>query len=150
MKTETLIPVVQKDSQNQFPKMLSSYVSKNILPGSLEARSVAKSKIDPNTKRLLSYLFTGTRGGTNRLRIILVLAERPLNLHQIAKELELDYNAIQFHVDVLEKNNIVSRAGERYGALFFLSTFLEHNVEAFNEIVEKLHTSLNLSVKRKN
>jgi polyhydroxyalkanoate synthesis regulator protein len=46
-------------------------------------------------------------------------------------------------MEVLEKNNLVSRAGERYGALFFLSTFLEHNIEAFNEIVEKLYRSIN-------
>ena len=72
------------------------------------------------------------------------MAERPSNLHQIAKELGLDYNAIQFHIEVLEKNNMVSRVGERYGVLFFLSTFLEHNIEAFNEIVEKLYQSVNV------
>ncbi|MBI3842991.1 MAG: winged helix-turn-helix transcriptional regulator [Thaumarchaeota archaeon] len=115
-----------------------------MLKSSSEADSVAKSKTDPNTRRLISYLFTGTRGGANRLRIILLLAERPLNLHQISKELGLDYNAIQFHIEVLEKNNLVSRVGERYGALFFLSTFLEHNIEAFNEIIVKLYKSLNM------
>ena len=145
MKTKTIVSeLVHKDAQNQFCRTLSDYVSKNMLASFSEEDSVAKRKIDPNTRRLISYLFTGTRGGANRLRIILLLAQRPLNLHQISKELVLDYNAIQFHIEVLEKNNLVSRAGERYGALFFLSTFLEHNIEAFNEIVLKLYKSLNM------
>ena len=145
MKNKTILSqLARKDSQGQFRKLVSDYVSKNILAASPEANSLAKSKIDPNTRRLLSYFFVGTRGGANRLRIILLLAQRPLNLHQIAKELGLDYNAIQFHIEVLEKNNMVSRAGERYGALFFLSTFFEHNIEAFNEIVEKLYKSLSM------
>lgn len=145
MKTKTIISdLVRKGSQNQFCQTLASYVSRNMLAGFSEADPVAKSKTDPNTRRLLSYLFTGTRGGTNRLRIILLLAERPLNLHQISKELCLDYNAIQFHIEVLEKNNLVSRVGQRYGALFFLSTFFEHNIKAFNEIVVRLYKSLNM------
>ncbi len=144
MKSRTIVSeLLSKDSQNQFCRILSEYVSKKT-SGSLKTDSGTKSKIDPNTRRLLSYLFTGTRGGTNRLRIILLLAERPLNLNQIAKELALDYNAIQFHIEVLEKNNLVSRVGERYGVLFFLSTFLEHNIEAFNEIAVKLYKSLNM------
>lgn len=96
-------------------------------------------KSDSQTRRLLSYLFTGTRGGANRLRIILLLSDKPLNAHQISKELNLDYNAIQFHMDVLEKNNLVSKTGQHYGTMFFLSTFLEYNINAFNEIVSKFY-----------
>jgi hypothetical protein len=36
---------------------------------------------------------------------------------------------------------MVSRGGEGYGTLFFLSTFLEYNIEAFNEIIGKLKQS---------
>jgi len=141
MKNKTIVSeVVRGYSSNQLGKLIKDYVSKN-MPVVVESSTASKRKIDPNTKRLLSYLFTGTRGGTNRLRILLLLAERPLNTHQIAKELDLDYNAIQFHTEVLEKNNMILKAGQRYGALYFLSTFLEHNIEAFNEIVEKLYKS---------
>jgi DNA-binding transcriptional ArsR family regulator len=105
----------------------------------VQSHSKANRRVDPQTKRLLSFLFTGTRGGNNRLRIMLLLAERPLNTHQIAKELGLDYKAIQFHLGVLEKNNMVTRTGERYGTIFMLSTFLEYNIEAFNEIIAKLY-----------
>src|SRR2546428_3956831 len=129
------------NSFNEFMGNVSDYVNKNSLLEVQSQSEVSKHRVDPQTKRLLSFLFTATRGGNNRLRIMLLLAEKPLNTHQIAKELGLDYKAIQFHLGVLEKNNMISKAGQRYGALYFLSIFLEHNIEAFNEIVEKLYKS---------
>ncbi len=96
---------------------------------------------DPSSKRLLWFLFAGSRGGLNRLRIVNVLKETPLNANQLAKELGLDYKAIQHHIRVLEKNNIITRAGEKYGVTYFISTFLEVNMESFDEIVQKLEKS---------
>ena len=46
----------------------------------------------------------------------------------------LDYKAIQHHISVLEKNNMITRTGEKYGVLYFISNYLEHNIEAFDEI----------------
>ena len=63
---------------------------------------------DPNAKRLLWFVFTGSRGGLNRLKIISILKENPLNINQLAKELSLDYKAIQHHIKVLEKNNLIT------------------------------------------
>jgi len=96
---------------------------------------------DPYAKRLLWFVFVGSRGGLNRIRIISTIRERPLNANQLAKELDLDYKAIQHHIGVLEKNNIITRVGEKYGATFFISTFLEVNLAAFDEIVAKLEKS---------
>ena len=96
---------------------------------------------DPHSKRLLWFLFAGSRGGLNRLRIVNILKETPLNANQLAKELGLDYKAIQHHIRVLEKNNIITRAGEKYGVTYFISTFLEVNMESFDEIVQKLEKS---------
>jgi hypothetical protein len=42
---------------------------------------------------------------------------------------------------VLEKNNIVTKAGEKYGVTYFISPFLEVNMETFDEIVQKLEKS---------
>ncbi|MGB9003360.1 MAG: winged helix-turn-helix domain-containing protein, partial [Nitrosotalea sp.] len=67
--------------------------------------------------------------------------ERPLNANQLAKELDLDYKAIQHHIGVLEKNNLITRIGEKYGTTYFISTFLEVNLAAFDEIVTKLEKS---------
>jgi predicted transcriptional regulator len=96
---------------------------------------------DPYAKRLLWFVFMGSKGGLNRMRIISVIRERPLNANQLAKELDLDYKAIQHHIGVLEKNNLITRVGEKYGATFFISTFLEVNLAAFDEIVSKLEKS---------
>ncbi len=96
---------------------------------------------DPEAKRLLWFVFAGTRGGLNRMKLILALKNQPLNANQLAKELDLDYKAIQHHIKVLEKNNLVTKAGEKYGVTFFISTFLEVNMESFDEIVSKLDKS---------
>ena len=100
-------------------------------------------KPDKQTRKLLLYLFTSTRGGFTRLRIIINLLEQPYNTHQLAKELELDYKAVQHHLKVLEKNNMVSRIGEKYGAIFHLSNFLEINISALDEAIDKLDRKLN-------
>jgi len=96
---------------------------------------------DPHSKRLLWFVFAGSRGGFNRLRLVRTIKERPLNANQLAKELKLDYKAIQHHIKVLEKNNIVTKVGEKYNVTYFISTFLEVNMDTFNEIAEKLDKS---------
>ena len=92
---------------------------------------------DPNAKRLLWFLFAGSRGGDNRMKIIDLLKERPYNINQLSESLGLDYKAIQHHILVLQKNNIITKVGEKYGVLYFISNYLEANIEAFNEIKSK-------------
>jgi DNA-binding transcriptional ArsR family regulator len=92
---------------------------------------------DPNAKRLLWFLFAGSRGGDNRMKIIDLLKDRPYNINQLSESLGLDYKAIQHHILVLQKNNIVTKMGEKYGVLYFISNYLEANIEAFNEIKSK-------------
>lgn len=89
---------------------------------------------DPDARRLLWFLFAGSRGGENRIRIISLLKEQPYNINQLAEAMGLDYKAIQHHMGVLEKNNMVTKTGEKYGILYFISNYLEHNIEAFNEV----------------
>ncbi len=96
---------------------------------------------DPQARRLLWFVFAGSRGGLNRLRIISTLKGKPMNTNQLANELGLDYKAIQHHIHVLEKNNLISKEGEKYGVTFFVSTFLEVNMETFDEIANKLDKS---------
>lgn len=96
---------------------------------------------DPYAKRLLWFVFAGSKGGLNRMRLISTIRKTPLNANQLAKELGLDYKAIQHHIGVLEKNNLITRVGDKYGIIFFISTFLEVNLETFDEIVTKLEKS---------
>ncbi len=100
-------------------------------------------KPDKQTRNLLLYLFTSTRGGFTRLRIIMHLLDQPFNTHQLSKVLDLDYKAVQHHMQVLEKNNMVSKIGEKYGAIFHLSNFLEININALDEAIDKLDRKMN-------
>lgn len=110
----------------------------------IEAKPSSEShKPDRQARKLLLYLFTSTRGGFTRLRIIELLLRKPYNTHQMALELKLDYKAIQHHMQVLEKNNLVSRIGEKYGAIFQISNFLEFNIRSLDEAIEKLEQKLN-------
>jgi len=93
---------------------------------------------DPDAKRLLWFLFAGSRGGDNRMKIIDLLKERPYNINQLSESLKLDYKGIQHHISVLQKNNVITKMGEKYGVLYFISNYLEANIEAFNEIKSKI------------
>ncbi|MCV0411968.1 winged helix-turn-helix domain-containing protein [Nitrosarchaeum sp.] len=96
---------------------------------------------DPESKRLMWFIFTGSRGGLTRLRIISLLKKTPLNTNQLSKELGFDYKAIQHHIKILEKNNMITKVGEKYNVMYFISTFLETNMETFEEIEGKLDKS---------
>lgn len=100
-------------------------------------------KVDKQTSKLLFYLFTSTRGGFTRLKIIMLLLERSYNTHQLAQELDLDYKAVQHHMKVLEKNNMVLKLGDKYGAIFHLSTFLEVNISALDVAIDNLDRKIN-------
>lgn len=96
---------------------------------------------DPHTKRFLLFIFTGSKGGLNRLRIISKIKDNPANINQLAKELDLDYKSILHHIKVLEKNNLITKVGEKYGVLYFISPYLEHHMETLLEIERQLDKS---------
>ncbi len=100
-------------------------------------------KPDRDTRKLLLYLFTGTKGGYTRLRVIMNLEAKPSNTHQLSLALGLDYKAVQHHMRVLEKNNLVTKVGEKYGAIFHLSNFLEINIGALGEAIDRLERKMN-------
>lgn len=99
-------------------------------------------KPDRDAQRLLLYVFAGTRGGFTRLQIIHLLSDMPLNTNRLAIEMGLDYKAIRHHLDVLEKNNIVARIGQKYGAIYCLSGYLEANIAALDRVVASLARQL--------
>jgi len=96
---------------------------------------------DPYSKRLMWFIFAGSRGGLTRLQIISTLKKRPLNTNQLATELGFDYKAIQHHIKVLEKNNMITKIGEKYNIMYFISPFLENNIQTLEEIEGKLDKS---------
>lgn len=60
-----------------------------------------------------------------RRRIVVLLRERPLNAHQLAKRLDVNYATVQHHLDVLERNALVTGKGPRYGRMYFLTPQME-------------------------
>jgi DNA-binding transcriptional ArsR family regulator len=93
---------------------------------------------DPNAKRLFWFLFAGTRGGMNRISIMELLIQQPYNINQLAEIIKIDYKAIQHHIRVLEKNNLITSSGEKYGVLYFISNYFEVNIDAFKEVKTKI------------
>ena len=85
---------------------------------------------DRYLKQLLLYLLVFSRGAEMRVRMVLALAERPRNSNQLARELGVDYKAIQHHLRVMLQNRLVQRPMEgAYGALYFLSPSMEEHLE---------------------
>jgi predicted transcriptional regulator len=93
---------------------------------------------DPDIIRLLWFLFAGTRGGDNRIKILDLLIKKPLNINKISEDLQLDYKTIQHHIRILEKNNLVTKVGDKYGILYFISNYMEKNIDSYYDIKKKL------------
>jgi DNA-binding transcriptional ArsR family regulator len=85
-------------------------------------------------RHLLMWLFTGTRGGTNRGRIIEALREEPMNTNQLRIMLDLDYRTVRHHLEVLEDNDLITSTGNRYGKMYFVSQRLEESMDVFEEV----------------
>jgi DNA-binding transcriptional ArsR family regulator len=84
----------------------------------------------------------GTRGGTNRAQIIEAIRVEPRNANQLAGLLGVDYRTIRHHLDVLEKNGLLTSMGKQYGKMFFLSSELEENFRVFEEIWNEIGKKL--------
>jgi DNA-binding transcriptional ArsR family regulator len=87
---------------------------------------------------VLWYVLTGTRGGSNRVRILKALDERPRNANQLAQDLDLDYKTIRHHLDVLMDNGVVTNSGEGYGAVYIPSDRVRHHWDVVEKILEQV------------
>lgn len=87
---------------------------------------------------VLWYVLSGTRGGSNRARIILALKDRPRNANQLAEDLDLDYKTVRHHLDVLMDNGVVENSGDDYGAVYLLTDRAEHNWDTIRDIIAEV------------
>lgn len=60
----------------------------------------------------LGYVLTGARGGPVRTRILAVLDAGPRSANQLAAELDLEYDTVCHHLDVLDENDLVEEDGD--------------------------------------
>jgi len=59
-------------------------------------------------KHMLQWLIAGSRGGPNRARLIIAIRDEPMNANQLCDILEVDYRTVRHHLDILEKNGLVT------------------------------------------
>jgi hypothetical protein len=53
---------------------------------------------DPDAKRLMWFIFAGSRGGENRIKIIDFLKTRSYNINQLVDALGVDYKLVHHQV----------------------------------------------------
>jgi DNA-binding transcriptional ArsR family regulator len=97
--------------------------------------STSGHAVDPAFKRVLMYLLVGTKGGYNRGKMIKLLKDEPMNANKIGERLDLDYKTIQHHLKILQENNIlVTSTAGTYGAMYFLTPYVEKHMSVLEEI----------------
>jgi len=97
---------------------------------------------DKAFKRLLWWIFTGTRGGVNRARLILTIREEPMNAHRLSQRLHINYKTVVHHLRVLQKHRIIVETGERYGTVFFPSPELDECYDEFLAISNMMNAQI--------
>ncbi|MFW6109758.1 MAG: ArsR/SmtB family transcription factor [archaeon] len=90
------------------------------------------------TKHVIQWLIAGSRGGVNRGKILSTIKEEPMNANQLSEAVGVDYRTIRHHLDVLEKNGMITSMGPRYGTMYFVSQNLEACWDDFEEIWNKI------------
>jgi len=96
-------------------------------------------------RRLIWWVFTGSRGGSNRARLVVAVKEQPMNANQLAAHLGMDYKTVRHHLNVLLKNHLLLEVGEGYGVMYFVSPELELNYDEFLTIWKKIGQQYNPS-----
>ncbi|MFB6220042.1 MAG: ArsR/SmtB family transcription factor [Halolamina sp.] len=86
----------------------------------------------------LWYVLSGTRGGANRARILQAVDERPQNPNQLAEVLDLNYDTVRHHLDVLAENDVVRASGEEYGAVYLPTDRVRTHWEVVESITKEL------------
>ncbi|HLI46640.1 MAG TPA: winged helix-turn-helix domain-containing protein [Geobacterales bacterium] len=71
-------------------------------------------------EKIWFWVFIGSRGGVNRMKIMKELLNKPMNINQISYKLGLDYKTVEHHIRVLEENKLVENPiKNKYGSLYF-------------------------------
>jgi predicted transcriptional regulator len=92
-----------------------------------------------NMETVLWWLFKGSKGGFNRVRIMDLLKAEPYNAYNISEILELNYKTVRYHLKLLEEYNIVAKpVNNKYGAVYFITDDMKDHIELFEEIKENL------------
>jgi DNA-binding transcriptional ArsR family regulator len=86
----------------------------------------------------LWYVLAGTRGGVNRVRILRAVDDRPRNANQLAEALDLNYDTVRHHLDVLVDNDVLKASGDNYGAVYLPTEAAQHHWDVIDDIASEL------------
>lgn len=75
-------------------------------------------------KKLLHQIFLKRKGGKTSAKIVDLLLIRPYNGSQIARIIEMDYNTIEYHLEILCKSKLVMCESDSYGSLYYPTDLL--------------------------
>ena len=87
---------------------------------------------------VLWQVLAGTRGGPNRARILRELDERPRNANRLAEDVDLAYNTVRHHLDVLEDNGIITSSDASYGTVYLPSERAEQHWDTVEKIITQI------------
>ena len=76
-------------------------------------------------------------------KILETLRDVPMNANQLGEAIGVDYRTIRHHLEILEKNGMITSMGKRYGKMYFISPNLEESWVDFEEIWNKFGTTPN-------
>ncbi len=132
-----ILEVVCKNGEHRWVEIKIRDIKEGEIHGI--ARDITENKRlknelkEPNKHlNLLWYLMEGTRGGDTRALILKKLIGRPYNANQLADALNLDYKTVRHHLNVLIKNEIITKDSDGYADVYFPGKKMESNLNELN------------------
>ena len=95
-----------------------------------------------STKNILYWLIANSVGGYSRGLIINQLFTQPENAYNLSLKLNIDYNTIRYHLDILLKNGLLETAGDAYGKTYFITKNLMNHKHYFYKIWDKFNEKI--------
>jgi len=87
---------------------------------------------------VLWQTLAGTRGGPNRARVLRALDEKPRNANQLAEDLDLAYNTVRHHLEVLEDNGVITSSDADYGVIYLPSDRARNHWDTVEQILTQV------------
>ncbi|MBX0287524.1 winged helix-turn-helix domain-containing protein [Haloarcula salinisoli] len=87
---------------------------------------------------VLWQTLAGTRGGPNRARVLRALDDQPRNANQLAEDLDLAYNTIRHHLEVLEENGVITSSDASYGVIYLPSERAQNHWDTVEQILTQV------------
>lgn len=115
--------------------MIVSIIYTSLIPQTPVFTNHLSSYDDSSIDHEILWILVGSKGGQTRARILEILSEKPMNAHQLAETLELNYHTITYNINVLIKNRLIDVEGPHYGQVYVPSKIFTSNINAFKKLI---------------